>query len=64
MTNIYQEEGYIDRDDYIESLAMDFGLNKDIVWALADVLGPNEDFDGLVTELEDMEGDFENEWDW
>lgn len=29
-------------------------MNQDTVKALADLLGPNEDFDGLVSQLEDM----------
>jgi hypothetical protein len=51
--NIYQEEGYEDRQDYLETLADDYGVSLDIVMALADVLGENEDFDGLVTAVED-----------
>jgi len=38
-------------------LAEDYGLEQIVVFQLAALLGPNEDFDGLVTTLEDMEGD-------
>ena len=51
--SIYQEHGYDDRDDYLKELALDLDIEVDVVYALADLLGPNEDFDGLVTSLED-----------
>ena len=49
MTNpdIYREYGYDDRDDYLRSLADDYGVPEEAVQALADILGPDEDFDGL-----------------
>ena len=50
---IYLENGYKDRDDYLNSLSEDYGVPIDAVLALADVLGPEEDFDGLVSNLED-----------
>lgn len=50
---VYQENGYDDRDDYLNSLADDYGIPLDAVLALAEVLGPDEDFDGLVSNLED-----------
>jgi hypothetical protein len=53
--SIYQENGYENRKDYLTSLADDFGIDTDTVFALAGILGPSEDFDGLVTTLEDME---------
>jgi hypothetical protein len=52
----YEEEGYDNRVDYLHGLAEDYGVDFTAVAILADTLGPNEDFDGLVTELEDMEG--------
>jgi len=53
MTNIYQENDYKDRKDYLESLADEYGIDYSMVETLADMLGENEDFDGLVSELED-----------
>lgn len=50
---VYQENGYADRDDYLNSLSEDYGIPNDAVQALAEVLGPDEDFDGLVSNLED-----------
>ena len=43
------------RHEYLRELADEFGIDPEIVFALADVLGPNEDHDGLITELEDIE---------
>ena len=53
--NIYQENGYADRDDYLTCLAEDFAISIEDVYSLAEILGENEDFDGLVSALEDAE---------
>jgi len=50
---VYQENGYADRAEYLSCMAEDFGIPLDNVQMLADMLGENEDFDGLVTSLED-----------
>ena len=50
---VYREKGYTDRDDYLHSLSEDYGVPDDAVQALAEVLGPDEDFDGLVSNLQD-----------
>ena len=49
--NVYQRNGFENRRAYLESLAQEY--NREAVYALSDVLGPNEDFDGLISELED-----------
>lgn len=54
--NPYVEEGYANRKEYLQGLADDFGIPESVVFGLASILGPNEDFDGLVTELEDYAG--------
>jgi len=54
MPSVYQENGYRSRMDYLKCMAEDFGQDFDIVYALAELLGPSEDFDGLVVALEDM----------
>jgi hypothetical protein len=54
VNNVYQENGFKNRGEYLENLALEMGINQMTVFALADMLGPNEDFDGLVTELEDL----------
>lgn len=50
----YQADGAIDRFGYLEDLAADHGVEFDVVLTLVDVLGPEEDFDGLVASLEDL----------
>lgn len=47
----YQENGFKNRFEYLESLRDQFGADK--VNALLTVLPPSEDFDGLITELQD-----------
>jgi hypothetical protein len=42
------------RDKYIEQLASDYGIEEEIVWALSEILGENEDQDGLISALEDI----------
>ena len=49
----YSEEWTKKRVEYMKQLASDFGIPLHVVMTLADMLGPNEDHDGLVTELED-----------
>ena len=51
LANAYQSQGYADRRAYLESLCEEY--DRTTVYALAGMLGPNEDFDGLVTSLED-----------
>ncbi len=53
--NIYQKKGYKNRKDYLECLAEDYCVPLDTVYALASVLGEDEDFDGLISSLEDLE---------
>ena len=52
--SIYTENGFANRKAYLDDLADNFGVSKDTVYMVADLLGPNEDFDGLVCELEDL----------
>ena len=48
--DVYQQNGFTSREDYLNNLADEYG---DVVFDLADILGESEDFDGLVTSLED-----------
>ena len=57
--SIYTEEGYTSRRHYLECLADDFGVPFDMVAQAAQLLGPDEDFDGLVCAVEDIA----NDWD-
>jgi hypothetical protein len=47
---IYTDNGFTDRADYLDSLREEYGPLVDI---LITVLPASEDFDGLVSELED-----------
>ena len=51
--NIYTENGFFSRREYLNSLAEDYGIDRATVYMMANLLGPNEDFDGLITSLED-----------
>ena len=53
MENIYTENGYENRRDYLNCMAEDYGAPLETVRALAQILGPGEDFDGLIVALED-----------
>ena len=63
MDNVYAINGYESRKDYLQQLADGMGIDRQTVFALADLLGETEDFDGLVTSLEDI-GNTENSDDW
>jgi hypothetical protein len=52
---IYEQNGYRNREDYLDSLREDYGEAVDI---LTSVLPASEDFDGLITSLEDMTDGF------
>ena len=51
--DVYVFNGFKDRDDYLRHVAREMGFSMNDVRMVADMLGPDEDFDGLVTELED-----------
>jgi hypothetical protein len=47
--SVYQQNGFDNREAYLDSLREDYGGLVDVLTFLP----PSEDFDGLVTELED-----------
>lgn len=51
---LYLEHGAESRTEYLAMLSDDYDIDLGTIHALADVLGPTEDFDGLVTSLEDI----------
>lgn len=53
MNSIYESKGFNSRNDYLKSLADEHGMSFQEVKLIADILGPDEDFDGLLIELED-----------
>ena len=48
--SVYTENGYANRQDYLNELREEYG---ELVNILTSVLPSSEDFDGLVTALED-----------
>ena len=57
--SIYTENGYKNRKYYLNCLAIDHDLPRSTVYMLADMLGPDEDFDGLVCAVEDAEANID-----
>jgi hypothetical protein len=49
----YQEDGFECRADYLRDLAEQHDLRLEDIAEHVDLLGPDEDFDGLVIFLED-----------
>lgn len=58
--SIYTQNGFENRKDYLRNLAEDYGVSEDKVFEVASLLGSNEDFDGLLNELEDLAGENED----
>jgi len=56
--NYYIDNGFKNRKHYLNSLAEDFELDRETVYMMADLLGESEDFDGLITSLEDYSESF------
>ena len=56
LNDVYASNGYKDREDYLNSLADDRGIERMDIDIIADVLGESEDFDGLISMLDDFEG--------
>ena len=51
---VYQQHGYANRDEYLAELKEYYGAP--LVEALTSMLPESEDFDGLISELEDNAG--------
>lgn len=50
---VYKRKGYANREEYLRGLAEENGVELDVVLAISSMLGPYEDFDGLVSMVED-----------
>ena len=61
--SVYTDKGYDSRADYLKCLAEDNGVPLRVVKLQADLLGPNEDFDGLVNSVEDITEDYDDLYD-
>jgi len=55
--DVYVQNGYTSREHYLRSLAEENGVDEEVVIVLASTYGPSEDFDGLVTAVEDIADD-------
>ena len=53
--NIYQDKGFVDRNDYLICLSQEYNVPFNVVMDLASILGKSEDFNGLISVLEDIE---------
>jgi hypothetical protein len=42
------------RQNHMQELSEEYDIDLDIVVSLADMLGPNEDHDGLISALDDL----------
>lgn len=51
--SVYAENGYKNRREYLACIAEEYGAPWETVLAVAQILGPEEDFDGLIVALED-----------
>ena len=50
----YLKHGHLSREAYLKDLAVQYNVTLDTIDVLADMLGEEEDFDGLVSSLEDL----------
>ena len=60
-TTTYGNSDFETRQEYLDELAENCG-NPALVYALADMLGKSEDFDGLITSIEDAEMLMGDDW--
>jgi hypothetical protein len=51
------------RKEYLTGLAEDYGIARSDVFMIADLLGENEDYDGLLSMLDDYSNDLDFEGD-
>lgn len=57
----YTDAGFSSRSEYLKALADDYGVSLNDVKNLASILGPEEDFDQLVSEVEDLADGFDED---
>lgn len=51
----YTEAGFNTRKEYLMSLVEEYDVDRETVFSIAAILGPSEDFDGLIAALEDVQ---------
>ena len=52
--SVYEDNGFESRQDYLEDLADTYDVDIETVLSIAGILGESEDFDGLVSTVQDM----------
>ena len=52
--NRYKKAGYDTRRDYLNDLDVRYYINPMVISGLAEILGDEEDFDGLISTIEDL----------
>lgn len=50
--NPYKDNGYKSRTEYLKSLAEEFNISLPEVKMISKLIGKEEDFDGLVSEIQ------------
>lgn len=56
-TNTYKDNADCNtREEYLKMLSDEYDIDEETVNFIADILGGTEDFDGLVTTLENLSG--------
>ena len=51
---VYEKHGFKNRHDYLIDLSEQYFVDIHYVESLADLLGESEDFDGLVSAIQDI----------
>ena len=51
---IYLRHGYSNRDAYLDYLAEEYNVEVSVINDLSSFIGQDEDFDGLISALDDM----------
>ena len=64
MPKLYLETISNNRRQYLDSLSEEYGVPQELVDSLAYILGENEDYDGLVSSIEDAAYMFEFYGEW
>lgn len=52
--SIYTDNGYSNRKDYLRQVSENYGIEYYTLLELAELMGETEDFDGLISTIEDM----------
>lgn len=59
--NVYKAHGYESRFGYLQTLSFEWDIPLDVVCELSCANGPSEDFDGLLSLLEDWREQHEHQ---